>query len=85
MLGDNQSVVLKTAMPSSMLKKKHNAIAYHRVREAIAGGIVRFHHIQSDENLADVLTKPLGCAKFGTIIRSLLFRIPGGLERLKQT
>ena len=29
MLGDNQSVVLNTMIPSSMLKKKHNAIAYH--------------------------------------------------------
>jgi hypothetical protein len=35
MLGDNMSVVLNTTVPSSVLKKKHNAIAYHRVREAI--------------------------------------------------
>jgi hypothetical protein len=34
MLGDNMSVVLNTAVPSSVLKKKHNAISYHRVREA---------------------------------------------------
>jgi hypothetical protein len=36
MLGDNMSLVLNTTVPSSVLKKKHNAIAYHRVREAIA-------------------------------------------------
>jgi hypothetical protein len=36
MLGDNMSVVLNTTVPSSVLKKTHNAIAYHRVREAIA-------------------------------------------------
>jgi hypothetical protein len=35
MLGDNMSVVLNTTVPSSVLKKKHNAIAYDRVREAI--------------------------------------------------
>jgi hypothetical protein len=29
MLGDNMSVVLNTTVPSSVLKKKHNAIAYH--------------------------------------------------------
>ena len=29
MLGDNQSVVLSTSVPSSILKKKHNSIAYH--------------------------------------------------------
>jgi hypothetical protein len=29
MLNDNISVVLNTSVPSSVLKKKHNAIAYH--------------------------------------------------------
>jgi hypothetical protein len=41
-LGDNMSVVLNTTFPSSVLKKKHNAIAYHREREAIAARIMRF-------------------------------------------
>ena len=47
MLGDNMSVILNTTLPSSMLKKKHNACAYHRVREAIAARIVDFAHIPS--------------------------------------
>jgi hypothetical protein len=42
MLGDNISVVLNTTVPSSVLKKQHNTIAYHRVREAIASRIMRF-------------------------------------------
>jgi hypothetical protein len=42
MLGDNISVVLNTSVSSSDLKKKHDAIAYHRVREAIAARILRF-------------------------------------------
>jgi hypothetical protein len=41
-LGDNMSVVLNTTVPSSVLKKKHNAITYHRVREAIAARIMRY-------------------------------------------
>jgi hypothetical protein len=32
MLGDNMSAVLNTTVPSSVLKKKHNAIVYQRVR-----------------------------------------------------
>jgi hypothetical protein len=43
MLGNNMSVILNTSVPSSVLKKKHNAIAYHRVREAIAAGIKDLH------------------------------------------
>ena len=45
MLGDNNSMVLNTSVPSSILKKKHHACAYHQVREAIASGIVNFVHI----------------------------------------
>jgi hypothetical protein len=55
MLGDNMSVVLSTIVPSSVLKKKHNAIAYHSVREAIAARIMRFAYIKSEENVNDKL------------------------------
>jgi hypothetical protein len=48
MLGDNMSVVLNTTVPSSVLKKKHDAIAYHHVREAIAARIMRFAYIKSE-------------------------------------
>ena len=64
MLGDNMAVVLNTTIPSSALKKKHQACNYHKVRESIAAGFIRFAHIRSEENLADILTKPLACALF---------------------
>ena len=51
MLGDNMSVVLNTSVPSSVLKKKHNAIAYHRVQEAIAARVLRFDYLKSEENV----------------------------------
>jgi hypothetical protein len=41
MLGDNMSVISNTTVPSSVLKKEHDAIAYHRVREAIASRMMR--------------------------------------------
>jgi hypothetical protein len=76
MLGDNNSVVLNTSVPSSVLKKKHHACAYHRVREAIAGKIIIFVHIRSETNYADVLSKPLANDAFHTLIKPLLFRVP---------
>jgi len=33
---DNGSVVNNTTLPELTLAKKHNAICYHRVREAVA-------------------------------------------------
>ena len=53
MLGDNMSVILNTTVPSSQLHKKHIAIAYHRVREAIAVKIIHFAKIDSKDNYAD--------------------------------
>jgi hypothetical protein len=58
------SVVLNTKVPSSMLKKKNNAIAYHRVRDYIAARIMRFGYIKSEENVSDVLAKTLRNEKF---------------------
>jgi len=57
--GDNSSVVMNATHPASTLKKKHNAIAYHKVREAIASNIMCIGWVQSNKNLADMLKKPL--------------------------
>ncbi|MEM7375804.1 MAG: Ty1/Copia family ribonuclease HI, partial [Bacteroidota bacterium] len=74
LLGDNMSVVLNTTIPSSVLKKKHNAIAYHRVREAVAAKIIRFAHIDSKENVADLLTKAVNKTSFYHLSKKCLFR-----------
>ena len=76
LLGDNLSVVLNTTVPSSALKKQHNAIAYHRVWEGIAGGIICFSCVSSEENLADIMTKPLLSTKFYPLVKELLFQSP---------
>jgi hypothetical protein len=76
MLGDNASVITSTTTPSSPLRKKHNAVAYHRVREAIAAGIVRFAKVDSSENLSDCLTKPLRPDEFMRLVKPVLFRTP---------
>ena len=76
MLGDNNSVVLKTTMPNSVLKKKHSACSYHRVCEAVAAKIVKFTHIPSESNYADILTKALPSGAFHDLVKPLLFRNP---------
>ena len=56
---DNEAVTKNMIYPESTLKKKHNAIAYHRAREAVAAGTIRVTKEDGKTNLADVLTKPL--------------------------
>jgi hypothetical protein len=56
---DNNSVVINASTPESQLKKKHNAIAYHRVREACAAKTIRIAKEGTATNLSDLFTKML--------------------------
>ena len=42
LFGDNESVWKNASLPHSSLKKRHNALSYNRIREAIAAKIVGF-------------------------------------------
>jgi hypothetical protein len=70
---DNQSVVTNSTVPESTLKKKHNAIAYHRVRESVAAGAIRIAYVQSKSNNADMLTKPLPGPDLHVLISNILW------------
>ena len=72
--GDNQSVLANTTAPGSTLKKKSNAIAYHFVRKGCACDEWQTTYINTDENVADLLTKtkPLAGPKRTKFVRMLL-------------
>ena len=54
---DNMAVVKNTSIPESVLAKKHNAINYHIIREAVAAGIIRVGKEDTSTNIADIFTK----------------------------
>ena len=85
MIGDNMSVVLNTTLPSSNLKKKCQAINYHRVREAIAAGFTKFGHIDTKHNVADIFTKPLPNPEFSTLTSMYLFRHSRALREARNS
>ncbi len=70
---DNQSVVTNTTKPESTLKRKHNSIAYHRVREAAAAGIIHIAKEDHQTNIADVLTKPVSGPRLKALCTRVLF------------
>ena len=73
LFGDNQSVVTSSTVPSSILNKRSSALNYHRVREAIAAGILKFLHIPGKENPADILSKHFSGQDVWNMLRPLLF------------
>ena len=58
--GDNKSVLVNSSQPTSVLRKKSNSIAYHFVREGCATDEWRVTYVSTNDNVADLLTKPLG-------------------------
>ena len=70
---DNMSVVHNAQRPESVLKKKHNAISYHKIRETVAAGIVTIYKIDSQLNVSDLLTKCLSGVKTEFHTKHILF------------
>ena len=58
-LCDNETVVKIGSNPDARLTKKHNSIAFHRIRECVASKMILTYHDRGDSNLADILTKAL--------------------------
>jgi hypothetical protein len=69
---DNQAVVLNSTNPSSTLKKRHNFIAYHYVRELIAANVIRLAHESGKDNIADILTKGANGTTHARLIQRIL-------------
>jgi hypothetical protein len=73
LFGDNEAVVKNSTIPHSQLTKRHNALAYHFVREAIASGMIVMEHIRGEENAADILSKHWAYSKIWPLLKPLLF------------
>ena len=73
MFGDNRSVVDSSTLPHAKLHKRHNALSFHRVREAIASKVVQFYHIPGIINPADILSKHWGYAQIWDVLKPILF------------
>ena len=54
---DNEAVYRSASDVTSVLKKKHQSIAYHLSRESVAAEIVIIYKEDGESNLADILTK----------------------------
>ncbi|KAI2489419.1 Reverse transcriptase (RNA-dependent DNA polymerase) [Fragilaria crotonensis] len=72
LFGDNFGVIQSAEIPEGELKKKHIAISYHYVREAITAKIVNAHWCRSAENFADVCTKALGTTIFTDLVTEMM-------------
>ena len=61
-----------STLPHSTLGKRHNILAYHRVREAVASNIIAYHWIRTGYNLSDMHSKHWGHPSVYNMIMKLL-------------
>ena len=74
LFGDNLGVVLSAQNPHADLSKKHVAISFHGVREAIAAGIIAPYWLKGQWNPSDILTKQIPRPGFRTHCDFLFWR-----------
>jgi hypothetical protein len=72
---DKKSQVTNTTIPELTLKKKCNSICYHAVQESVAMGESLITHINSDNNLSDLMTKVTRGGKRHRLVGNILYDI----------
>jgi hypothetical protein len=73
MFGGNESVDNSSTTPHAKLHKRHTALSLHRVCEAIAARIITYHHICSETNPVDMLSKHWGYPSTWPLLCPLMF------------
>ena len=73
MFGDNESVVNSATTPHGKLHKRHIMLSYHRVREAIASGMIVFTYLPGWLNPADILSKHWSYKAVWRNLKAILF------------
>jgi hypothetical protein len=61
---DNQSALALAKNPMFHKRSKHIRVRYHFIRDCLAEGSIKARYISTKDQLADLLTKPLGRIKF---------------------
>jgi hypothetical protein len=68
---DNQAALFALKEGAVSDRSKHIDLKYHYVRDLHAKGSVKFKYVRSEDNAADILTKPLGKEPFHRGAQSL--------------
>jgi hypothetical protein len=77
---DNAGAITTANHPRVTDRAKHIDIRHHFIREQIAAGTIAVCHVSTDNQLADILTKPLSADRFRHLV-PLLGLLPVAADR----
>ena len=69
---DNEGAKVLAENPLSSVRTKHIDVRYHFLREFVKRNEIAIHHVQSKDQHADILPKPLGRDAFSRHRRFLM-------------
>jgi len=72
---DNKSAISLCKNPVFHDRSKHIDTRYHYIRNCIEEGTVDVEYISTEDQLADILTKPLGRVKFIEMRKKICLRV----------
>jgi transposase InsO family protein len=64
---DNQGAIAIAKNPEFHKRTKHIGVKYHAIRERFIQNLIEVKYVKTDENLADVFTKPLAPPAFANL------------------
>uniref|UniRef100_A0A2N9J917 Reverse transcriptase Ty1/copia-type domain-containing protein n=1 Tax=Fagus sylvatica TaxID=28930 RepID=A0A2N9J917_FAGSY len=73
---DNTSAIALASNPVFHSRTKHIEVDYHFVRERVVRGDLHLHFISTEDQLADLFTKPLSTPRFLKLTSKLMFSAP---------
>jgi hypothetical protein len=69
---DNEGAIEIAKVPKMRPRTKHLNIKYHHFREEVRKGNVSIYHVRTEDQMAEMLTKPLEEATFETHQRKMM-------------
>ena len=69
---DNQSTIAVAKAPSMLPRTKHIGLKYHYFWQFVQRGIIDISYVNTDNQIADLLTKPLAAAAFSYLRHKLI-------------
>uniref|UniRef100_A0A2N9IHB0 Reverse transcriptase Ty1/copia-type domain-containing protein n=1 Tax=Fagus sylvatica TaxID=28930 RepID=A0A2N9IHB0_FAGSY len=73
---DNTSAIALASNPVFHSRTKHIEVDYHFIRERVVRGDLHLHFISTEDQLADLFTKPLTTQRFNQLTSKLMFSVP---------
>ena len=76
---DNSGALEMARSPKMRPRTKHLKIKYHHFREAVEAGDVSIHPVSTEDQLADIFTKPLAINNFIRKVSAINYGLEYGI------